>query len=89
MLEDMTAIVFIENQLYEILISKIGMDSTLIHKGFGKYTYEQTIKIVNYLDSALRTCSKSLQKKILAQRMSFVFAFGPGMEEVCGPAPEF
>jgi hypothetical protein len=88
-LENMKASVFVESDLYDTMTSaRVGVSRDLLHKGAANYTYEQAKAVVVDIDKALLSCAKHLQKRIRAQRMSFVFAFGPDMEEVCGLPPE-
>jgi hypothetical protein len=87
-LEEMKSLILIESGLYQTLTaSNVGINPEIISEGDCEYTYHEARNIVAAFDKALISCPKYLQKRIRAQRMSFVFAFGPGMEEVCGLPP--
>lgn len=87
-LEQMTAFITVETDLFEsITASNVGGDPEIIKQGSAQYSFSSAKLAVEHLDRILRICPKYLQKRIRAQRMSFVFAFGPEMEKVCGQPP--
>lgn len=80
--EDMTASVFVEHGIFQTLTaSNVGLGNCGIKEGANLYTSTEAIHIIHKIDSRLPACPKSLQKRIRATRMQFVFAFGPDMEE--------
>lgn len=88
-LKDMTAIVVIEPVMYQTLIaSNVGIPVDRIFCGGHKYDFQSAVDAINSIDHALRSCPKYLYKRIRAQRMSFVFAFGPDMESLVNSPPK-
>ena len=88
-LEEMNAMVVIEQNLFQALTaSNVGLSNGIVFDGGHIYLYEEAVIVINAIDRALLSCPKHLQKRIRAQRMSFVFAFGPEMEAVCGFPPK-
>jgi hypothetical protein len=88
-LEEMKAIHYISPEMYQQLTaSNVGVNPEIIFHGDNEYTYHQARDVISALDKALIGCAKHLQKRIRAERLSFTFAFGPEMEEVCGRPPE-
>lgn len=80
--EEMTAVVTIESGIYQTLTaSNVGVNTALISEGGASYSSEHALRVIRALDKALLSCPKYLIKRIRAQRNSFVFAFGPDMEE--------
>jgi hypothetical protein len=88
-LEEMKAIYYISPQMYKTLTaSNVGVNPDIIFPGYHEYSYHQALAVINALDKCLIVCAKYLQKRIRAERLSFTFAFGPEMEEVCGRPQE-
>ena len=88
-LEEMKAIHYIDQKIYsQLTASNVGVNPGIIFPGNHEYTYHQARDVINALDKCLIGCAKHLQKRIRAERLSFTFAFGPAMEEVCGRPPE-
>ena len=84
-LEEMSALVVIEPKIFEVLTaSNVGVNPSLICRGAKTYSYSEAVDVISALDKALLSCPKYLYKRIRSQRNSFVWAFGPEMEEVCG-----
>jgi hypothetical protein len=82
-LENTTATIFIESGIYQILTaSNVGVNPALIFDGGRTYTYVEGLLAIAALDKASKTCPKYLHKRIRAQKMSFIFAFGPEMENI-------
>jgi hypothetical protein len=87
-LEEMKARVCVEPAIFQTLTAdNVGVSAEIIFSGEKDYSYSEAMLVVTVLDKVLKNCPKYLQKRIRAQRMSFVFAFGPDMEEICGHAP--
>ncbi len=89
-LKDMTAVVTVEPGMFDtITASNVGVSPDLVFCGGHEYDFHAALDVINNIDRALLSCPKYLYKRIKAQRMSFVFAFGPEMEGVVGnpPAP--
>jgi hypothetical protein len=87
-LEECSAVVFIENGLHEVLTCpSVGVDFSIVYRGDHRYNYTDARAAISVLDDALRRCAKKFYKRIRAQRMSFVLAFGPEMEARVGPPP--
>jgi hypothetical protein len=87
-LNEMTAVVFVESELYRVVTaSNVGVSPYLVFEGGREYSFEEALKAINRLDSALLSCSKYLYKRIKGLRMQFASAFGPDMMDLVGPAP--
>ena len=87
-LQEMTAVVTVESELFQTLTaSNVGVGSDVVFEGSRCYTFKEAMKAIAALDAALRSCSKCFYKRIRAQRLQFVFAFGPEMESVAGLPP--
>lgn len=81
-LSEMTAFIFIEPKTYQALTaSNVGLDPNLVSPGWDTYSFDRALSVIKYLDRLLVSAPKRLQKTIKAERMSFVLAFGPDMEE--------
>lgn len=88
-LEESKAHIYIHPEMYQRLTgSNVGINHDIIYPGNHEYTYHQARIVISALDKCLISCAKYLQKRIRAERLSFTFAFGPEMEEVCGRPPE-
>jgi len=88
-LDEMNAMVFVSPEMFRTLTaSNVGVSRESISIGYAEYSFREAVDVVGLLDKALLSCPKYLRKRILAQRMSFVFAFGPDMEDFCGIAPK-
>lgn len=80
-LEDMSAHICVESGTFAILTaSNVGLGACGIKEGVHCYTYHDAVSIILTIDKLLPSAPKYLQKRIRATRMSFVFAFGPEME---------
>ena len=80
-LEEMTAIVTVEPGLFDLLTaSNVGVPLGAVYLGSRRYSFAEAIQAIYAIDRALLSCAKAYQKRIRAQRMAFVFAFGPDME---------
>ena len=81
-LEVRSAHICVEPEIFSILgASNVGLGACGIKEGIHRYTYSDAIYIIHEIDKLLPSAPKYLQKRIRATRMSFVFAFGPEMEE--------
>lgn len=81
-LENMCAVITIENALYDTLTaSNVGISDQVISRGSRVYTFFEAIESIKAIEKALKGCPKYLKKRIQAQKMSFIFAFGPEMEK--------
>ena len=82
----MKSLIHIESGMYKTLTaSNVGMDPAIIRENESEYSWDESLNVIRKLDECLVHCPKYLQKRIRAQRMSFVFAFGPEMEDACKP----
>jgi UDP-N-acetyl-D-mannosaminuronate dehydrogenase len=87
-LQEMTAIVIIENEMYQTLTaSNVGVSPEVVFCGSRRYTFEEANRAIAAIDQSLRGCSKCYYKRIRATRMQFVYAFGPEMIDFAGEPP--
>jgi len=80
-LEEMKATIYVESGIFSILgQSNVGLGNCGIKEGLNVYSYSEAVLIIRKIDSIFPYSPKYLQKRIRAQRMSFILAFGPEME---------